>query len=154
MNKAYDTMRAFWLDVKNLQHKQDVPQLGAQKVCVAGVEMAAVDAKGALKHILIAASSLGNASIYFENNSPSGIGGFTGGSSSGAIYEKAQQLLKQAAQSAEQLTPAATLPVQDNPKQVTLFTVSIDGQIRMANVPEAEVRQAEGPQAGHCADPG
>ena len=151
MNKAYETMRAFWLDVKNLQHKQEVPQIGAQKICIAGVEMAVADAKGELKHILIAASSLGNASVYFENNSPSGIGGFTGGSSSGAIYEKAQQLLKQAAQSAEQLAPVTALPVQENPQQVTLFTVSADGQIRMADVVEAEVRQTGHPLYAFCA---
>ena len=43
MNKAYETMRGFWLDVKNLQHKKEVPQLGEQKICIAGVEMAAKD---------------------------------------------------------------------------------------------------------------
>ena len=99
MNKAYETMRGFWLDVNNLQHKKEVPLLGDKKICVAGVEMAAQDPKGGIKNVLIAASSLGNASVYFENNSPSGLGGFTGGAASGPVRDKALRLMQAAAKS-------------------------------------------------------
>jgi len=145
MNKAYQAMRAYWLDVKNLQHKQEVPQLGVCKVCIAGVEMAALDGQGAVKHILIAASSLGNASIYFENNSPSGLGGFTGGASSDIIHEKALKVLQKAAISTAHLLPVDELPSQDDPKQITLFTVSTDGQKRMTVLPEEQVRTQSHP---------
>lgn len=142
MNNAYQTMKAFWLDVKNLEHKKEVPQLGPQKICVAGVEMAAVDEKGAVKNLLIAASSLGNASVYFENNSPSGIGGFTAGNA-GPVHEKAQLLMQTAAQAAEQLPAVPALPIQQNPEMVTLFTVSGTGQIRALQMKESQARQPQ-----------
>ena len=140
MNTAYQTMRDFWLDVKNLEHKKEVPQLGAQKICVAGVEMAAKDDKGQVKHFIIAASSLGNASVYFENNSPSGIGGFTGGAESGPVHEKVTALMQAASLAAEKLPVVQTLAVQNNPQRVTLFTVSGEGQIRAQDIAEQEVR--------------
>lgn len=143
MNNAYQAMRAFWLDVKNLQHKKEVPQLGEYKICVAGVEMAAQDRNGKIKNFMIAASSLGNASVYFENNSPSGLGGFTGGASSGEIHEKAEQLLKEASLCAGKLLPTELLPPQSEAQKITLFTVSADGQIRAAELPEAEARKPE-----------
>ena len=151
MNTAYQTMKEFWLDVKNLQHKHEVPQLGEQKVCVAGVEMAAADEKGKIKHLLIAASSLGNASVYFENNSPSGIGGFTGGATSGPIHETALRLMQTAAQTVSQLTPVVSLLMQNNPEDITLFTVSADGQIRSLTIKEAQVRNPEHPLYGFFA---
>lgn len=143
MNSSYQAMRAFWLDVKNLQHKKEVPQLGAQHICVAGVEMTALDDKGQLKHILIVASSLGNASVYFENNSPSGIGGFTGGAASGPVREKALALLQAAASLAGRLQPVAQLVEQMQPEQVTLFTVSAQGEIRAQVLPQAQARLPE-----------
>jgi len=145
MNNAYESMRTFWLDVKNLQHKKEVPQLGEQHICVAGVEMAAVDHQGATKNLLIAASSLGNASVYFENNSPSGIGGFTGGATSGPIHERAQQLLQEASYAAEKLPVVATLAAQKDPAKITLFTVSGDGTLRATELKETEVRNPEHP---------
>ena len=145
MNSAYKAMREFWLDVKNLQHKEEVPCLGGCKICVAGVEMAARDRNGKIKNLIIAASSLGNASMYFENNSPSGLGGFTGGSAQGPVRAKAQLLMQTAAQSAEKLPVAKELKPQDQPLDVTLFTVSEDGTIRALSVAEAEVRQTAHP---------
>ena len=141
MNNAYQTMKAFWLDVKNLEHKKQVPQLGAQKICVAGVEMAAVDARGVIKNLMIAACSLGNASVYFENNSPSGIGGFTSGGAAGLVHEKAQLLMYTAAALAGKLSVLEDLPIQKNPEMVTLFTVGGNGEIRGLQIKESEVRQ-------------
>ena len=138
-------MRHFWLDVQNLQHKKEVPQLGAQKVCIAGVEMAAKDDKGEIKHILIAASSLGNASVYFENNSASGLGGFTGGAASGPVREKALRLMQSAAKLAEQLPPVEQVPVQNNPEMVTLFTVSAQGKWAATELKEKDARMPENP---------
>ncbi len=145
MNKAYKAMREFWLDVNNLQHKKEVPQLGVRKICVAGVEIAATDTKGGVKNLMIAASSLGNASVYFENNSASGLGGFTGGSSSGAVREKALRLMQAAATVAEQLTPEQDLPEQQNPEMVTLFAVGWDGQKYATQLKDTEARNPENP---------
>ncbi len=143
MNKAYATMRDFWLDITNLKHKEEVPQLGPNKICVAGVEMAASDDQGKLKHILIVASSLGNASVYFENNSPSGIGGFTGGATSGPVRDKALHLLQTAAKMADKLPVVTQLPTHAGPADITLFGVSAEGQLRAVSIPETQVRMPE-----------
>ena len=144
-NNAYHTMKSFWLDVKNLQHKKEVPALGEYHICVAGVEMAALDDKGVVKNLLIAASSLGNCSVYFENNSPSGIGGFTGGTNSGPIHEKAQLLLKAAADTAGKLPVVEKLPLQQNPENITLFTVSTQGEIRAQQIKESQAHTPANP---------
>ncbi len=145
MNKAYETMRAFWLDVNNLQHKKEVPLLGEQKICVAGVEMAAVDTQGKIKNLMIAASSLGNASVYFENNSASGLGGFTGGAASGPVREKALRLMQAAAGAAGRLQEASSLTPQANPENVTLFALSGDGKLFVQELKEADARNPENP---------
>ena len=136
-------MRSFWLDVTNLQHKKEVPLLSERKICVAGVEMAARDTQGGIKNLMIAASSLGNASVYFENNSASGLGGFTGGASSGVIREKALRLMQAAAAVADKLPAVTALAPQTDPEYVTLFAVSGDGQIYAQPLPENQARQHE-----------
>ena len=145
MNNSYKAMREFWLDAKNLQHKQQVPTLGPCKICIAGIEMAAQDHNGKIKNLFLAASSLGNASMYFENNSASGLGGFTGGSSNGAVREKAKLLLQEAAAAADKLPVVTVLPEQQNEQHVTLFTLSGDGELRAQDVAEAQVREASHP---------
>lgn len=139
MNKAYGAMREFWLDVKNLQHKNEVPLLGERKICVAGVEIAARDRQGNIKNFMIVASSLGNASVYFENNSASGLGGFTGGAADGAVREKALQMMQSAAQAAD-LSPVAHLAPQQNTDSVTLFVVDGEGHIYAKEIKEASAR--------------
>ena len=136
-------MRGFWLDVKNLQHKKEVPLLGERQICVAGVEIAARDTQGGIKNFMIAASSLGNASVYFENNSASGLGGFTGGAASGPVREKALRMMQSAAAAAAHLQPVNSLPPQQNVENVTLFTVSGEGQISARELKESEVRNPE-----------
>lgn len=145
MNKAYETMRGFWLDVKNLQHKNEVPQLGEKKICIAGVEMAAKDTKGGIKNLIIAASSLGNASVYFENNSASGLGGFTGGAASGPVREKTLHLMQAAAANALRLEKVDVLQAQSDPEHITLFAVSAEGQIYAKDLLEKEARNPENP---------
>lgn len=151
MNKAYETMRGFWLDVNNLQHKKEVPMLGEKKICVAGVEMAAQDPKGGIKNVLIAASSLGNASVYFENNSPSGLGGFTGGAASGPVRDKALRLMQAAAVAAATLPVVPALQAPADPQKVVLFACSGEGPIFAQELPESEVRQPQHPLYGFFA---
>ena len=138
-------MRAFWLDVNNLQHKKEVPLLGEQQICIAGVEMAAKDSHGGIKNLMIAASSLGNASVYFENNSASGLGGFTGGAASGPVRDKALRLMKAAAAAAGKLQQSQQLPVQNNPENVTLFALSGEGKLYVQELKEADARNPENP---------
>lgn len=143
MNKAYEAMRGFWLDAKNLMHKKEVPALGERKICVAGVEMAALDDRGGVKNLMVAASSLGNASLYFENNSASGLGGFTGGASSGPVRDKALRLMQAAAAAASKLEPVPSLPAQTDPSRVTLFAVSADGSVFAKELEEAQAREPQ-----------
>lgn len=145
MNNAYKAMREFWLDAKNLQHKEEIPAIGLCKICIAGIEMAAQDRNGKIKNLFLAASSFGNASMYFENNSASGLGGFTGGASKGAVRSKADLLLHAAARAADKLPIVMELAPQDQVQNVTLFVVSQDGEIRAASVPELDVRQPSHP---------
>lgn len=143
MNKAYETMRNFWLDAKNLLHKKEVPALGERKICIAGVEMAATDDQGGIKNLMAAASSLGNASLYFENNSASGLGGFTGGATSGPVRDKTLRLMQAAAISSGKLDAVASLPEQKDPSRVTLFAVSADGSIFAKELAEVQARDPQ-----------
>lgn len=143
MSKAYEAMRAFWMDAESLRHKKDVPLLGAEKICIAGVEMAATDDQDETKHLLIAASSLGNASVYFENNSPSGLGGFTGGSAAGPVQEKALLLMNAAA--AAQLPEVETVPAPQDPSYITLFTVSGQNKRYAQTIKEEQARDPQHP---------
>ena len=74
MKQSYKNMRDFWLDVKNLENRKGVLEVGPDKISVAGVEMAVPDGDS-VKYLFLATNSLGDSSLYFENNSKSGIGG-------------------------------------------------------------------------------
>ena len=43
MKQSYKNMRDFWLDVKNLENRKGVMEIGPDKISVAGVEMAVPD---------------------------------------------------------------------------------------------------------------
>ena len=71
MNKAYENMRSFWLDAKNLETRKGIIEIGPEKIVTAGVEMTLADGQ-TVKHLLIVTNSLRHSSLYFENNSKSG----------------------------------------------------------------------------------
>ena len=75
MTSAFENMRNFWLDIENFKNKDSKEQ---PALCVCGIEFCMLDHYQKPKKVFIAASYLGNASMYFENNSKSGIGGFIG----------------------------------------------------------------------------
>ena len=130
MKEAYANMREFWLDVRNLENKNGIPTLGDDKICIAGVELCMLDNNNDPKNILIAASVLGDASMYFENNSKSGLGGFLGGGADEASKElksAAKNMLKEAASRTKDMLPSINiLPPQEIPGKVTLFALSAD----------------------------
>ena len=72
MNKAYQNMRNFWLDAKNMENRKGAIEIGPEKIIAAAVEMTLADG-AQQKHLLIATNSLGDSSLYFENNSKSGL---------------------------------------------------------------------------------
>ena len=92
MNKAYQNMRAFWLDAKNMQSRKGAIEIGPEKIVAAAVEMT-IPAGEQLKHLLIATNSLGDSSLYFENNSQSGLGGLIGGHGNEPLQEAAAHML-------------------------------------------------------------
>ena len=59
--------------------------------------------------------------------------------------------MQAAAQTADQLTPVVSLLMQNNPNEITLFTVSGEGQIRSLTVKESEVRTPTHPLYGFFA---
>lgn len=126
MKQAYKNMRDFWLDVKNLENRKGIMELGPDKICVAGVEMAVADGTQ-IKHVFVATNSLGDSSLYFENNSKSGIGGFIGGHDNAALQEAAAHMLAHASKLTAQMARtsiAEGLPAPTGAGQVRLFAVA------------------------------
>ena len=126
MKQAYLNMRNFWLDVKNLENRKGVIEVGPDGVCVAGIEMA-FPAEGVVKHLFLATNSLGDSSLYVENNSPSGLGGVIGGHGNEALQDAAAHMLAYAGKLTEKMTslPAGSeLPAPSSNQEVRLFAVS------------------------------
>ncbi len=146
MNKAYENMRAFWLDAKNLQTRKGLIEIGPEKIVAAGVEMALADGKD-IKHLLIATNSLGDSSLYFENNSKSGLGGMIGGHGNEPLQEAAARMLAHASKLTAQMTQISAgqpLPAPLQAGQVCLFAVCKES-IFYKELPEAELRNPENP---------
>lgn len=139
-------MRAFWLDAKNMQSRKGVIEIGPEKIVAAAVEMTMLDGEQ-LKHLLIATNSLGDSSLYFENNSQSGLGGLIGGHGNEPLQEAAARMLAHAAKLTVQMTklPAgAEVPVPSKAGQVCLLAVSKDA-VFYKEMPEADARKPENP---------
>lgn len=146
MNTAYINMRNFWLDVKNLENRKGVIEIGADKISVAGIEMAFVDGTET-KHLLLATNSLGDSSLYFENNSKSGLGGQIGGHGNEALQTAAAHMLAHAAKLTGQMTAVAAgseLPAPSAPGMVRLFAVSKE-KLFYTEAAEADLRKPENP---------
>lgn len=146
MNKAYANMRTFWLDAKNLNNRKGVIEIGPEKIVAAGVEMALADGM-LLKHLLIVTNSLGDSSLYFENNSKSGVGGMIGGHGNEPLQEAAAHMLAYGGKLTEQMTkiPAGqTLPAPSQAGQVCLFSVSKQF-IFYKELPEQDLRNPDHP---------
>lgn len=122
MNESYKNMREFWLDVKNLENKAGVQGIGKDAICIAGCEFALKDNADILKNIFIAGSVLGDASLYFENNSPAGIGGMLGGGQK--AKDIALKMINEAALLTADLQQAPTLAIPEEEDKVTLFAIS------------------------------
>ena len=146
MKKAYQNMRDFWLDVKNLENRKGVIEVGPDGICVAGIEMAFADGDE-IKHLFLATNSLGDSSLYVENNSPSGLGGVIGGHGHEALQEAAARMLAYAGKLAAQMTksPAGEkLPPPSSPEFVRLFAVSKTALFH-TEFKEADLRNPEHP---------
>ena len=146
MKQAYSNMRSFWLDVKNLENRRGVIELGADKIAVAGVEMALADGNQ-VKHLFLATNSLGDSSLYFENNSKSGLGGVIGGQGHEALQNAAAHMLAYASKLTAQMQalPAGSpLPPPSGDGQVRLFAVSKEKLFHL-ELKETEARNPENP---------
>ena len=146
MNKPYENMRAFWLDAKNLDNRNGILEIGPEKIVTAGVEMALADAE-ALKHLLIVTNSLGDSSLYFENNSKSGLGGMIGGHGDEPLQQAAAHMLAYGGKLTDQMTkiPATQpLPAALQAGQVCLFAVSKQ-YIFYKVLAEEELRKPDNP---------
>ncbi|MBR4508191.1 MAG: hypothetical protein IKP23_01790 [Elusimicrobiaceae bacterium] len=123
MTSAFENMRNFWLDIDNFKNKdnQEMPA-----ICVCGIEFCMLDHYQKPKKVFIAASYLGNASMYFENNSKSGIGGFIGNNSK-EIKEASFNFLKEAQECQKNMAKTETLPLPTETGKITLFTIGKEG---------------------------
>ena len=145
MKQAYANMRNFWLDVKNLENRKGVIEIGPDHIAVAGIEMALAD--GAVtKHLFLATNSVGDSRLYFENNSKSGLGGFIGGHGNEALQTAAAHMLAHAAKLTDQMRVGnvGDLPVPSGAGQVQLFAVSKE-KLFHAEFAEADLRDPKHP---------
>lgn len=146
MNKAYENMRSFWLNAKNFDNRKGILEVGLEKIVAAGVEMALADGE-VIKHLLIATNSLGDSSLYFENNSKSGLGGMIGGHGNESLQQAAAHMLAYGGKLAEQMTkiPATQpMPASFQAGQVCLFAVSKQ-YVFYKVFPEQELRNPDHP---------
>lgn len=140
MNKSYKNMRDFWLDVKNLENRKGVIELGPDHISVAGVEIPVKDALG-IKYVFVATNSLGDSSFYFENNSKSGIGGMIGGHGNENLQELAARMLAHASKLTDKMTQGKELPPPAE-GNVQLFAVNKEG-VFYKELPETQARNPE-----------
>lgn len=123
MNNAYKNMRGFWLDINNLESKTGLKAEGKDEILIAGLEYCMADNEGKIKNIILAASVLGNASLYFENNSPAGIGGMIGENNE-AVKKAALNFIKAGAELTDKMTSSDILPEPKEINKITLFTIN------------------------------
>lgn len=146
MKPAYTNMRNFWLDVKNLENRKGIIEIGPEHICVAGIEMALADG-AETKHLFLATNSLGDSSLYFENNSKSGLGGMIGGHGNEALQTAAARMLAHASKltsSMQAQTVPADLPAPSMPGKVRLFAVSKE-KLFHTEFTEEELREPSHP---------
>lgn len=143
MNTAYKNMRNFWLDVTNLKNRKGVIEIGTDKISIAGVEMAA-ESEGVLRHLFVATNSLGDTSLYFENNSKSGVGGIIGGHGHEKLEDAAAHMLAYAGKLTEKMHSGKELPSPSATGKVCLFAVSKE-KIFYIELEEQEARNPENP---------
>lgn len=146
MNKAYENMRAFWLDAKNFDNRKGIIEIGPEKIVAAGVEMTLADGE-IIKHLLIATNSLGDSSLYFENNSRSGLGGMIGRHGNESLQEAAAHMLAYGGKLAVQMTKIPStqpMPASLHAGQVCLFAVSKQ-YLFYKEIPEQELRNPDHP---------
>lgn len=137
MKEAYKNMRNFWLDVQNFREDKKIAPFGEHEIYAAGAEFCMPDHNNVLKNIIIAANAIGDASMYFENNSPSGLGGFLG-QGHPKIKAASSEVIKEAAEMLYAMQPVKELPASENCK-VTLFVVAKEN-IFYAQFEEAQLR--------------
>lgn len=146
MNKAYENMRNFWLGAKNMETRKGLLELGPAKIVTAGVEMALADGEK-IKHLLIVTNSLGDSSLYFENNSKSGLGGMIGGHGNEPLQTAAAHMLGHAGKLTAQMQKIAAgtpLPAPSQAGQVVLFALSKEA-VYYTELAEQDARNPENP---------
>lgn len=146
MKPSYINMRNFWLDMTNLENRRGILELGPDRIAVAGVEMALTDGTER-KHLFLATNSLGDSSLYFENNSKSGLGGMIGGHGNEALQTAAAKMLAHASKLTAHMSalPAGSaLPPPSAEGNVRLFAVSKE-KLFHTELKETDARKAENP---------
>ncbi|ACC98647.1 hypothetical protein Emin_1095 [Elusimicrobium minutum Pei191] len=122
MRSAYQNMRHFWIHESKKDVKAKFPELGENNIIIAGIEFSMEDHNKKEKNIFFASSTLGDTSMYFENNSPSGIGGLIAGDDA-MVKEASKNLLDAASKAASLMVVSDELPSADLFK-TTFFAVS------------------------------
>ncbi len=141
MKQSYVNMRNFWLDIKNLENRKGVIEIGPDAIAVAGIEMALADGTNT-KHLFLATNSLGDSSLYFENNSKSGLGGMIGGHGNEALQNAAAHMLAHASKLTGHMQAVAAgtaLPAPSANGNVRFFAVSKD-KLFHTELPETDAR--------------
>ena len=77
MTKAFQSKRLFWHNLKNFD-KPNIVSFGLDEIIVAGAEFVFCDSKGYPKNIFIAANSLCESQMFYEENNAAGFGNIHG----------------------------------------------------------------------------
>ena len=121
MNEAYRKQRLFWHHINNLD-KPGLKMYGVDDIVLAGIEFALCDSKGAPRNIFIAANTCGESCMYYENNSPLGIGRLCGDNSQ--IFNNiVSSILNQAADLTYNMDSYKRLPRPPELSLVTFFAI-------------------------------
>ncbi|MGB2579725.1 hypothetical protein AAIR98_001644 [Elusimicrobium simillimum] len=123
MNESYKNMRNFWTHETIYDKKAKFPTIGDNNISVAGIEFCMTDGQNKIKNIFLAASTLGDASMYYENNSKSGIGGTIGGKNHPEMKAAAEDFLNKTAELNNLMEIASQLP-EAKLYHTTFFAVS------------------------------
>jgi len=121
MNEAYKKQRLFWHHINSFD-RPEIKAYGADNILLAGIEFMLCDSKGEPRNIFIAANTCGESRMYYENNSPVGIGCLCGDGSQ--IFDNIiSSILKEAADLTYNMDSYKRLPAPPTLSFVTFFAI-------------------------------
>lgn len=126
-SETYVALREQWFHPLPPGQEDELPGLGKLSAAAAGMEMTRCDAgKAACVRAFVGVSSLGDASIYVQNHSKEGVGGYIG--ADGEDVDVAARKMTRLAGNAAGFKKTEQFP-EINPEEVIYFVRAKDGTL-------------------------